>query len=475
MELRKIQVIVILLCSLVLTFGACKDTIIEKNDEHDGPENETAKIGFEFEYTIVSFTKSENKKASYFKKAEKLFESPLGFEIQTDYLPNNKLEYSDLEMVTKPFMFNLLGLERLYEATEEIESIFLKIQTALNEKSSDLYKSAYQDYVSAIESNVTIGKNVLEFLNHDYRNSLEEFTIPFDQNFYQNGKCLKSNVFLLKTDQEFPTCTPQVTLPLNFSALVSLYETLSDKEHALNKLLSTGNSIFSFDHSKSLLEMRNKYESDIFKNFLIENGLNPEDKNLRGFIYLVYTYVHKFHFSTLSSSVKNGLPFINARNDFATIFQLLPDRIKEVFIEKNSEQFIVKLFGKLLFEKLEEAAQLSAMKKPLFNKQIYNDQPNKSTYFLKHLNKAEWLENIVLGEDLLELKTHLKHYPNISEREKIEFRAFSAFGKHLELLKNKPSGIFEIRKAASLKIKKGTLKKYVEEYTRILLSIVEFS
>ena len=350
---------------------------------------QNAKIGCEIEYRAPTSTPDRwlNKKEVIARSSEN------SYEIQADYDARSKR--SDLEFVSDPFTLNKDGVEGL---------------TKFGDIAKDMLQSIPKD-------------------NNDW--------YPMS-NFASIDSTVQYKLNNASVEGTYETRTvPQFTLGMLLSSLLQLYTDLSENNDNISSIFK----ITSDSNFQPLNTFLPRYQNQPYVREIIGES-NYNNTEIKGYLLLVYTYLHNFA-NLGNESLKNNFPMVSTRVGFDLLFQILPKEFQKRMLKNEGENF-VKLMSFLIYD---FPLGIDYMAKPLFEGKILHLKKDfKLVEFIPYLNKREWLKSILQGNDLLIAENHRKRYSKADKRDLgLMGIAFGIFGRKLESVNGKPAGIFELR------------------------------
>ena len=457
--------------SLLLLISACEtekvkieETTTVKGNGKPLNLTNTPKIGAEFElsFPFFKFEKDlshhyffKKKKYSYFEVGEKVYEHKSGLiSIDADY--SYKLGYSDFEINTKPIDFTKAGLNQFEEACQISSDCFKKIYIKSRGVKGIEGEHILTYCINKSKVETQIGNTLLKNIQ---TKDIKKFSIAIDESlgFTKDINDTKSYLFTASNDAYI---VPQITFPMSFKAIYRFLKLTKEGEEreAITHVLPSSTI-------KASSQFIRKIESDYLKDILTEKN---DNETLKGFIGLIYLNLYKFHKDIISDrNLKNNTPILKTRNDFATLFQTLPEESKD-FLAKNNAKNLLEIISRLEIS--------SDLEKPIFEKSITLKFLRQERKIIQELSIKNWLIHITRGTDLLVKENYNKHFFNTPEEEinELGYAGFGDFGKKTESVNGQAAGIYEWRVHPSFHFSKTQkLKNYVMAVARLMYKLNE--
>ena len=461
MELRKIKSLLIAIY-LICSCETHKEPTLERTDiDGKGKALNTSsdpKIGAEFElcYPFFKIDSLERvykiftrKSLAYFDLGEKVFEHKSGLiHVHADYC--NRWAFSDFKINTEPIDFSKAGLKELEKTCEIIETCFNKIRIKSLKTQGENGVYLYDKTKDKVNRSSLFGKELLKSLT---TRNLNDYcmTIGTDLGF----KTEEQKAFLLLNGYT-GDIVPQITFPMTFEAIYRIYDEIQtkseDKEEVLKDVSFTTRRLSRY--FKSIINSEKA-------RFLLKE--KSDDLKLKGFLLLLhmklYTYVHSM---ITMRGLKNNSPMLKARNDFASLFKLLPEETR-TFLAKDDAKNLRELISILI--------GTPDLSQPIFKQQIMLKYVRVRRFIAQELSIQEWLINITTGTDLLVKENYAMHFRNTREEEidELGYAGFGDFGNKTETINGGACGIFEWRVLPSFELKKAKeASRYVMDVAKLI-------
>ena len=426
----------IFLINYIILISACETKISDKDTFDTSPNiKNSPKIGVEIEYNVPFFYK-KNGEFRYFDVKQVIgINKENSFELQSDF--NSNEGYSDIEFVTHPFPFNKDGKTKLYTSIKKILTHVNSICKASETKTG--YVLLEEIRKKSINQS-DVGQTLLSKLKTDDQTNLNNIKTWLDIDFVDSNEVFSLGI------EHYNRVVPQFTFPMSLESLTKLCLSYAESSKSYNG----AELIFRWDHIDDFFE---NYESLELKQLLHRFH---SDSRLKGFLLLLQININALKNTSQTSVLKNNLPIVKARNDFATIFKTLPRLVQKIMKQENAK-YLLKAISIITGYSEQE------LNTPLFGGKVLHETYLKPRLLLQHLTVSTWLKEITKGNDLLLIQNHKSYFPDAKEDDLEELEdCFGDFGDKLEYVNNQPCGIFEWRENRSIETHK-TLEYIIEK------------
>ena len=460
------SIYLIIIFSILSFFSCNRNTILIKQSETDANPNyplfqtrsKESKIGFEFEGDICLIANNDTSFAMLNPKDVIMRSNNNTFEVQADYV--SEVKTSDLEIVTKPFLYKTdPDIQILKKELEEIAKFLMAIRDAerINKDRTD--SNDLDKIYNQLLKSKNIKKNINE-LDSKIKRKIYESSVSLDhESFESYTTTLYKNVIVPFSSPEYLQVTSQLTFSLNLEAIFKLYEEIATEKRSRH--------FFSLE-KKQCENLANIYElteSDKFGNTLDKLNLSYKNKALKGFLILVYTYINKYNKGS-ENDYKNLLPILRARTDFGTIFNLLDFETTEILKTDDNLAILINSLSEQDYD----------MNSPLFNGSYLKGSDSEMKIF-ERITKKDWLKQITQGRDLLTLEAYKEYYETEPSQTDLEAMPdFSDLLNKTETINGKNTPIFELRNHHNLNLGKDPLKSnqvVIDKFVRENMEVVE--
>ncbi|BDD12519.1 hypothetical protein FUAX_49510 (plasmid) [Fulvitalea axinellae] len=366
------------------------------------------KVGFEFEaprlYAFRNYKQFEESNDGDFWFPEKFTEPAFragdvllkanGYELQVDRMEDIRLPY--LEVVTEPFEESRAGFERMCTTLKDMEYLL-----------AHLTGGRYVDDIVSIHS----------IAHHGTLTDIG-----------------KETIFQARVNQ--PYCNMQASIGIDADKLWKFFDLMAvahpDEDELLrNKRSGARKALFGIEEGNVYQEESESNSARLRYALLLADRAQKEFQfsgQAKGLISLMYFYILVTKREAYASP-KSVLSIL-MRNDFASVFKLLPDKER---LEK--EDLWLSIFQ---FEDFLSSGELS---EPLYSHGIFHLRDDPDMESMSHLTRHDWIVNIARGKDLLTRE----HFPEPKSGGMVG--SVGALGDKFDAEDGKKKVILELRQA----------------------------